>query len=69
MAVGLWAAFTNSKEAKQGVMLGTSVLFICFALTWFTRGETTGKRDFKKQGAKVLAFGLLFLFGFVLSLK
>jgi hypothetical protein len=66
--VGLWAGYTGSWEAKQAVLLGTGVLFEAFSIAWFTNGQITLKKDYKRQGTKVGLFGLLFLSGFAMSL-
>ena len=62
--IGMWAIYTGSTQAKEGLLLGTGIMFEAFALAWITKGRITGKKDYRKQATKIAILGIVFLLGF-----
>ena len=65
--VGGYIAYKDCKTAKESYLLGTATMFLAFSLAWITRGNITGKKDYKTQAFKLLLFSALFYYGFFRS--
>jgi hypothetical protein len=67
--VGAHALAVGSKEARDGVLLGTGAMFLAFSAAWFSeQGRSLGHPHPSRQGTKIAAFGALFLVGYLASL-
>jgi hypothetical protein len=66
---GIYVGYFEDAIGKQALLLCTGLLFIGFSFIWFTKGSMTGNVGWMKQGFKIAGLGILFLFGFYLSIQ